>query len=49
MFSKKLNNEGFLSKAPSHVVKKVKEKHGLLVEKQQKLLSNLEKIKELEA
>jgi hypothetical protein len=30
------------------VVKKVKEKHGLLVEKQQKLLSNLEKIKELE-
>ena len=49
MFSKKLNNEDFLSKAPAHVVKKVKEKHGLLVEKQQKLLSNLEKIKELEA
>ncbi len=48
MVSKKLNNEDFLSKAPAHVVEKVKEKHGLLVEKQQKLLSNLNKIKEFE-
>jgi valyl-tRNA synthetase len=46
--SKKLNNEDFLRKAPVEVVEKVKEKHGLLVEKQQKLLSNLNKIKELE-
>ena len=47
--SKKLNNEEFLSKAPAPVVEKVKAKHELLVEKQQKLLSNLDKIKELEA
>jgi len=47
--SKKLNNEDFLSKAPAPVVEKVKTKHDLLVEKQQKLLSNLNKIKELEA
>ena len=49
MVSKKLNNEEFLSKAPAPVVEKVKAKHDLLVEKQQKLLSNLDKIKELEA
>ena len=48
MVSKKLNNEEFLSKAPPLVVEKVKAKHDLLVEKQQKLLSNLDKIKELE-
>jgi len=48
MASKKLNNEEFLSKAPPPVVEKVKAKHDLLVEKQQKLLSNLDKIKELE-
>ncbi len=48
MVSKKLNNEEFLSKAPPPVVEKVKAKHDLLVEKQQKLLSNLDKIKELE-
>jgi valyl-tRNA synthetase len=47
--SKKLNNEDFLRKAPAEVVEKVKAKHDLLVEKQQKLLSNLTKIKELEA
>jgi valyl-tRNA synthetase len=46
---KKLNNEDFLRKAPPEVVEKVKAKHNLLVEKQQKLLSNLTKIKELEA
>jgi valyl-tRNA synthetase len=49
MVSKKLNNEEFLSKAPAPVVKKVKAKHDILVEKQQKLLSNLNKIKGLEA
>jgi valyl-tRNA synthetase len=47
--SKKLNNEDFLRKAPVEVVEKVKAKHNVLVEKQQKLLSNLTKIKELEA
>jgi len=47
--SKKLNNEDFLTKAPVEVVEKVKAKHDVLVEKQQKLLSNLTKIKELEA
>jgi valyl-tRNA synthetase len=49
MVSKKLNNEEFLSKAPAPVVEKVKAKHDILVEKQQKLLSNLNKIKGLEA
>jgi valyl-tRNA synthetase len=47
--SKKLTNEDFLKKAPVEVVEKVKAKHDVLVEKQQKLLSNLTKIKELEA
>jgi valyl-tRNA synthetase len=42
--AKKLNNEDFLTKAPDHVVEKVKEKHGVLFEKQQKLQSNLDKI-----
>jgi valyl-tRNA synthetase len=47
--SKKLNNEDFLRKAPVEVVEKVKAKHDVLVEKQQKLLSNLNRIKALEA
>ncbi|MFO7972217.1 MAG: valine--tRNA ligase, partial [Desulfobacterales bacterium] len=47
--SKKLNNEDFLRKAPVEVVEKVKAKHDLLVEKQEKLLTNLNKIKALEA
>jgi valyl-tRNA synthetase len=47
--SKKLSNEDFLSKAPKDVVEKVKEKHETLMEKQQKLQTNLDKIKELEA
>jgi len=46
--SKKLENENFLGKAPEAVVQQVKEKHVLLQEKQQKLQSNLSKIKELE-
>ena len=47
--SKKLRNEDFLSKAPKDVVEKVKEKQEVLMEKQQKLRTNLDKIKELEA
>ncbi|MBW1967859.1 MAG: class I tRNA ligase family protein, partial [Deltaproteobacteria bacterium] len=47
--SKKLNNEDFLSKAPEHVVEKVKEKHEAFIQKQQKLQMNLDKIKALEA
>ena len=46
--SKKLENKNFLGKAPEAVVQQVKEKHVLLQEKQQKLQSNLSKIKELE-
>ena len=41
----KLNNEEFLSKAPAHVVEKVKEKQEKLHEKQQKTEANLDKIK----
>lgn len=47
--AKKLHNEEFLTKAPSQVVDKVKEKHKNLLAKQQKLQSNLDKIKEFEA
>lgn len=49
LVSKKLSNEDFLNKAPRDVVEKVKEKHETLMEKQQKLQTNLDKIKELEA
>ncbi len=45
--SKKLRNEDFLSKAPADVVEKVREKHRVFIEKQQKLQSNLERIREL--
>ncbi len=47
--AKKLNNEGFLSKAPADVVEKVKENHAELLEKQEKLQGTLEKIKEMES
>jgi valyl-tRNA synthetase len=47
--SRKLNNTDFLKKAPAEVVQKVKEKNGDLVEKQQKLMSNLERIKAMTA
>ncbi len=46
---KKLENDAFLNKAPAQVVEEVREKHDRLVEKQQKLRLNLNKIKELEA
>jgi len=48
-FSTKLNNEDFLQKAPSHVVDRVREKHNILVEKEQKLRTNLSRIKEAQA
>jgi len=44
----KLSNENFLNKAPADVVEKVKEKNMALLEKQQKLQANLEKIKKFE-
>lgn len=42
--TKKLSNKDFLAKAPDHVVGKVKEKHEVLSERQQKLKSNLDRI-----
>ncbi|MDQ1331260.1 MAG: valyl-tRNA synthetase, partial [Thermodesulfobacteriota bacterium] len=47
--NKKLSNEDFLRKAPEDVVEKVKEKYRILVEKQQKLMSNLDRIKSIES
>ena len=47
--SKKLGNKNFLDKAPKDVVDKVKAKHAGLQEKQQKLQSNLKRIKEIES
>jgi len=44
---KKLKNENFLGKAPDDVVANVKEKHGVLQEKLDKLTSNLEKIRSI--
>jgi valyl-tRNA synthetase len=46
---KKLSNEGFLSKAPADVIKKVREKQDVLLEKQGKIQANLDRIKEAEA
>lgn len=46
--SKKLENENFLNKAPHDVVEQVKAKHSRLQEKQQKVESNLERIREFE-
>ncbi|MCG6911705.1 MAG: valine--tRNA ligase [Deltaproteobacteria bacterium] len=45
--SKKLNNESFLNKAPADIVAKVKEKHDLLSQKQEKLTANLNKLVDL--
>ncbi len=41
---KKLNNEGFLSKAPANVVADVREKQAVLAEKKDKLSRTLEKV-----
>jgi len=46
--AKKLENEGFLSKAPADVIEKVRQKQSTLLEKQQKIQTNLDKIKEVE-
>ncbi len=46
--SKKLGNDDFLNKAPHDVVEQVKGKTLRLQEKQQKLESNLERIREFE-
>jgi valyl-tRNA synthetase len=43
---KKLDNEGFLSKAPADVIDKVRGKQSGLLEKQEKLQMNLERIKD---
>jgi valyl-tRNA synthetase len=45
---KKLANEGFLNKAPADVIEKVREKQSVLLEKQQKLQMNLDRINEME-
>jgi len=47
--NKKLSNEDFLRKAPDDIVEKVKEKNRISVEKQLKLMSNLDRIKSIEA
>ncbi|MCP4719958.1 MAG: valine--tRNA ligase, partial [Desulfobacteraceae bacterium] len=44
---KRLNNESFLDKAPKEVIVKVKTLHASLEEKNEKLVSNLERIKEM--
>ena len=44
--AQKLENRGFLSNAPADVIDKVKEKHKLLIEKQDKLQANLDIIKQ---
>jgi valyl-tRNA synthetase len=43
--SGKLENPSFLDKAPPDVITKVKAKHSLLLEKQQKLQTNLDRLK----
>jgi valyl-tRNA synthetase len=45
--TKKLANKGFLDQAPADVVEKVREKHALLTEKQQKLRATLKKLEAL--
>jgi valyl-tRNA synthetase len=47
--AKKLGNQKFLTKAPADIVEKVRQKQGALLEKQQKIQANLDKIKEVEA
>ena len=46
--AKKLENEGFLNKAPADVIEKVRQKQSALLEKQQKIQTNLDKIKKVE-
>ena len=42
--SRKLSNDGFLSKAPENIIEKVKEKHRVLSEKQEKLQAGRDRI-----
>ncbi|CAD7849068.1 MAG: Valyl-tRNA synthetase (EC 6.1.1.9) [Olavius algarvensis Delta 4 endosymbiont] len=42
--SKKLSNEGFLGKAPADVIEKVRAKHQMLTEKQEKLQASKERL-----
>jgi valyl-tRNA synthetase len=44
-FEKKLNNPGFLNKAPAEVVAEVREKQALMSEKREKLAATLAKVK----
>ena len=44
---KRLNNESFLDKAPDAVIAKVKAQHDELAEKQEKVSTNLERVKSL--
>jgi len=46
---KKLENEGFLSKAPADVIEKVRDKQSALLEKQHKFKMNLDRIKAADA
>ena len=46
---KKLENEGFLNKAPADVIAIVRDKQSGLLEKQEKLQMNLDRIKEVSA
>ena len=46
--AKKLENEKFLSNAPAEVIEKVRQKQSALLEKQEKIQANLDKIKEVE-
>jgi valyl-tRNA synthetase len=46
--AKKLENDGFMSKAPADVIEKVRQKQAALLEKQHKIQTNLDKIKEVE-
>jgi valyl-tRNA synthetase len=46
--SKKLENEGFISKAPANVIEKVRQKQDALTEKRNKIQTNLERIQEME-
>ena len=45
--ARKLSNEDFLRKAPGEVVEKVRQKHGELLVRQEKLMSTLDKIRSL--
>ena len=45
---KKLNNQGFVAKAPAAVIEKAKDQHQAFVDKKDKIALNLEKIKSID-